>query len=124
MNGINLDLSQKTLKTMGDIDQVQKLAIDMRVTRMLRSRRNEILQAIGDRTCEPAPEVLDELNQLEEELGIAPVQFDTAIVYLREELREQEANQDDLAALIVELTARGMFDELGSTREDTDGCAL
>lgn len=69
----NIDLAPKTMRTLGDIDQVEKLVVDMNVTQMLRARRQEILTAIGDRTCEPTLDVLFELAQLDAALGIAPL---------------------------------------------------
>lgn len=93
MNDIIVDLSSKTLKTMGDIDRV---AVDMRVTQQVRARRDEILDAIGDRTCEPTLEILNELAQLDAELGIEPLRFpelDEQIAVLRAELKEAEKEE-------------------------------
>lgn len=79
----DIDLSPKIMHTMGDID---KLAVDMRVTQMLRARRDEILDAIGSRTCEPTSDLLRELAELDAELGIEPLAFDDPIDELRAEL--------------------------------------
>lgn len=102
----HIDLSRKIIQTMGEMD---KVIVDMRVTQMLRARRDEILDAIGGRTCEPTNELLEELAQLDQALGIEPLRFD---------------EQDELCQLITELHARGAFDDLAPTSVDTDGCAL
>lgn len=73
MNGTCFDLTPKTIAVM---DEVEKVAADMRVTQMLRARRDEILETIGDRTCEPTLDVLYELAQLDDALGIAPVDME------------------------------------------------
>ena len=49
---------------------------------------------------------------------------ETAMSDLRCELQDEEISSQELDALIVELTARGMFDDLWTTQEDADGCAL
>jgi hypothetical protein len=67
-----IDLTPKQMLVMGE---VEKVAADMRVTQMLRARRDEILAAIGNRTCEPTLEILFELGQLDDALGIAPMEF-------------------------------------------------
>jgi hypothetical protein len=67
-----IDLTPKTIAVMGE---VEKVAADMRITQMLRARRDEILTAIGERTCEPTLEILFELGQLDDALGIAPMEF-------------------------------------------------
>jgi hypothetical protein len=85
MNGTYVGLTPKQCKTMGDIDQV---AVDMRVTQMLRARRNEILHAIGDRIVEPTAELLSELAELDEALAVDPLEYPMKL--LREELKEEE----------------------------------
>jgi hypothetical protein len=83
------DLSPKTIRTLGE-DQVEKFAVDMKVNQMLRARRDQILDAIGSRTVEPTPDLLAELSQLDDALGIEPLTFPETIDGLRAELKEEE----------------------------------
>jgi hypothetical protein len=109
MNDI-IDLSPKLIRTLGD-EQVQQFAVDMRVYRMVRARRDEILDALHSRQAEPTDELLRELAELDDALGIEPLD---PIEDLRAQLKADEK----------ETCRRRIQDEIETETDEIDRLCL